>query len=273
MVVLFFGDIYGKPGRRAIQKSLPLLKQKYEPDFILGNVENLAGGRGVNNKCFNEMINLGFHGFTSGNHIWDNKEVYGLFEKGAPLVRPANYPSPEGFPCPGYGATVIRNQAGQEIFVINLMGRVFMENTDCPFALVDQILREQKSSAPILVDMHADATSEKNAMGWFLDGRVAAVVGTHSHVQTADERVLPAGTAYITDIGMSGSFDSVIGLRPHEVIRKFLTKRPHPVAAAKENLGISCVVIQISPNQRAQSIERIRTTVDVPEFLDEKDLE
>lgn len=264
MVVLAFGDIFGRPGRRAVAAALPHLKAKYRPDFILGNVENLAGGRGVNRKSLNELKEMGFHGFTGGNHTWDNKEIYGLLESEPALLRPANLPSPPGEPCPGNGFTCLTAN-GRSLFLVNLMGRVFMDVIDCPFQGIDRILKDNPTAHPIFVDMHADATSEKYAMGWHLNGRVAAVVGSHSHVQTADERLLPGGTAYITDIGMSGAFDSVIGLAPTEIVRKFLTRRPQATQIAKENPGICAVVVRIGENNRAESIERIRESVDVGE--------
>ena len=260
MVVLAFADIFGKAGRRAVAAALPDLKATYFPDIIIGNAENLAGGRGVNKRTFQEMIEMGFHGLTSGNHIWDNREVLTFIDNEERLLRPANFPSPPGLPCPGRGFGVIRN-GDKRLFVINVMGRVFMDAIDCPFAAVDRILKEHPTDFPVLVDMHADATSEMYAMGWHCAGRVAAVLGSHSHVQTADERILPGGTAYITDVGMSGAFDSVIGLRPPEIIKRFMTKRPVPTQAAKENPGVSCVVITISPSNRAQKIERLRFSV------------
>lgn len=272
MVVLWFADIFGKPGRRAVAAALPDLKARFQPDFIIGNAENLAGGRGTNRKTFQEMLDLGFHGMTSGNHIWDNKEVHSLFEQNRPLIRPANYPSTEGRPCPGRGFGVFRN-GEKGIFVINLLGRIFMDAVDCPFATADRILRENPTDYPIIVDMHCDATSEKYAMGFYLDGRVAAVLGSHSHVQTADERMLPRGTAYITDVGLSGSFDSVIGMAAEEVIQRFVTKRPHPYQPARENLGVSCVCLKIGENRKARSIERIRFPIAVPGLEQEKDLD
>ena len=226
----------------------------------------------MNRRTFDEMVQMGFHGFTSGNHAWDNKEVYGILESDTRLLRPANCLNPKSSPCPGKGWTIFRNK-GQEIAVINLLGRVFMDPVNCPFEAVNEILEQIPPQTPILVDMHADATSEKYAMGWHLDGKVSAVVGSHSHVQTADERILPQGTAYITDVGMTGSFDSVIGLRPAEIIKKFLTKRPIPTGAAKENPGISCVVIKIGTNRKATSIERLRYTVEAEGLHDDKDLE
>jgi 2',3'-cyclic-nucleotide 2'-phosphodiesterase len=274
MIILYFGDIFAKPGRRAIAAALPKLQAEHSPDFIIGNAENLAGGRGVNRRAFQEMIELGFHGFTSGNHIWDNKDVYNIFSGDTRLLRPANYPSPSGDPAPGKGHGIIRS-AHKELFVINLLGRVFMDGIDCPFQAVDKILAENPTGLPILVDMHADATSEKYAMAWHLAGRVSAIVGSHSHVQTADERILPGGTAYITDVGMSGAFDSVIGLRKEDIVRRFTTKRPIHFQPSKENPGVGCVVIKIGPDRKATSIERFRFSVNLGdrELSDEKDME
>jgi metallophosphoesterase (TIGR00282 family) len=272
MVVMIFGDIFGKLGRRAVAAALPDLKARFCPDIILANGENLAGGRGMNRKTFAEMMEMGIHGLTGGNHTWDNKDIYNFIDQDSRIIRPANFPSPAGYPCPGRGYGIIRN-GDKSIFVINLLGRVFMEAVECPFAAVDKILKENPADVPILVDMHADATSEKYAMGWFLAGRVAAVTGTHSHVQTADERILPGGTAYITDIGMSGSFDSVIGLGKEEIIKKFITKRATPYQSARENPGVSCVVIRIGPDRRAETIERLRFSVTIDSLTHEKDME
>jgi len=263
MVILYFGDIFGRPGRKAVAKALPDLRAQYSPDFIIGNAENLAGGRGVNRRTFQEMVSLGFHGLTSGNHIWDNREVYALMEQDDRILRPANYPSPsDDLRCPGKGFKVFRG-GGKALLVVNVLGRVFMDAVECPFGAVDRILAENPSDLPILVDMHADATSEKTAMGWYLDGRVSAVVGSHSHVQTADERILPKGTAYITDVGLSGSFDSAIGMRPEEVIKRFRTRRHFPFVPSKDGPGVSCVVIQVASNNKAQSIERLRFRVEL----------
>jgi 2',3'-cyclic-nucleotide 2'-phosphodiesterase len=272
MIILYFGDVFGKPGRNAVRAALPNLVANYTPDFVFCNAENLAGGRGVNKRTFEEMVQMGFHGFTSGNHIWDNKEVYSIMETDERLLRPANYLSPPDMPCPGKGWRIFRN-AGCELAVINLMGRLFMDPMDCPFAAADRILKEIPSHVPVFVDMHADATSEKYAMGFHLDGRVAAVVGSHSHVQTADERLLPKGTAYITDVGMSGSFDSVIGLRHTEIVKRFLTKRPIPTGPSKENPGVGCVIIKIGLNNRATSIERLRFSVEAQGLHDDRDLD
>jgi 2',3'-cyclic-nucleotide 2'-phosphodiesterase len=257
MRLLFFADIFGRPGRKAVAIALPGLLAKYSPDFVIGNAENLAGGRGVNFKSFRQMMEMGFHILTTGNHVWDNREILQIFEKDERLLRPANFPNPPQWPCPGRGMGVYERN-GLSLCVINLIGRVFMADVDCPFQAADQLLLKAPAGVPILVDMHADATSEKNAMGWHLAGRVAAVVGSHSHVQTADERILPGGTAYITDVGLSGSFDSVIGLSHREVIQRLMTKRPFPYEAATQNLGVSCVVIDIDSHGKGHAIERIR---------------
>lgn len=271
MLILYFGDIFGKPGRKAIRAALPDLQATYQPDIIIGNAENLAGGRGVNRKVYEEMLAMGFHGFTSGNHIWDNKEVYSIMNSDDRLLRPMNYPS-SAEPCPGRGCGIIRN-GSKQLFVINVMGRVFMDQVDCPFTAVNNALKEAPAGVPILVDMHADATSEKYAMGFHCDGRVTAVVGSHSHVQTADERILPKGTAYITDVGMSGAWDSVIGLKPEEIIKRFITKRPQHTQVAKDNPGVSCVLITTDLQNKAKKIERLRFEVKVEERLEERDLE
>lgn len=260
MVVLFFGDIFGRPGREAILKALPNLKKKYQPDFILGNVENLAGGKGVTEKTLLELRGAGFHAFTSGNHIWDNREVFGLFEMGFPLIRPANYPDRPSLQCPGPGQLVVES-GPHRLMLVNLMGRLFMDPLDCPFREVDEILKTNTERIPVWVDMHAEATSEKYAMGWYLDGRVAAVVGTHTHVQTSDARLLKRGTAYITDVGMNGSFDSVIGMGIEESKKRFSLKRRQPYVVATENAGISAVVVKIDDKGQATSIESLRYSV------------
>lgn len=271
ITVLVFGDIFGKPGRRAVAAALPDLRATHQPDFIIGNAENLAGGRGVNRKVFNEMRAMGFDALTTGNHVWDNKDILNFIEQEQCLLRPANLPSPPEAKCPGRGYNII-HKGDKKIFLVNLMGRVFMDDIDCPFQTANRILAEAPTHLPILVDMHCDATSEKYAMGWHLAGRTAAVWGTHSHVQTADERILPGGTAYISDVGMSGAFDSVIGLQPEPVIKKFITRRSHGYHMAKENPGIGAIVIKIGHNNKATSIERFRYSVDGG-HLSEGDLE
>lgn len=266
MVILYFGDIFGRVGRYAVRAALPDIIADHTPDFILGNAENLVGGRGITRRTFQELVDMGFHGVTAGNHTWDNRELLQWIDSDERVLRPANYPSPPDDPCPGRGHGVIC-AGDKRLFVVNLMGRVFMDDLDCPFAKIDEILKNNTTAFPVFVDMHADATSEKYAMGWYLAGRVSAVVGSHSHVQTADERILPGGTAYITDVGMNGAFDSVIGMRPEEVIRRFRTKRPFRYEPAKENPGVSYVVIRLDPRGKATSIQRFRYTVRLPEAL------
>ncbi len=270
--VLFFGDIFGKPGRKAVAAALPELQKKFAPDFIFGNAENLAGGRGVNHKTFDEMMKMGFHAMTTGNHAWDNREIFTLLESDRRLLRPANFPDPDDSPCPGAGHAIYQNN-GKSILIVNLIGRVFMEDCEDPFTTVDWILDDKDADLPVIVDMHCEATSEKYAMGWYLDGRASAMVGTHSHVQTADERILPGGTGYITDLGMSGSFNSVIGMEPAPVIRRFRTKRPQGFHIATDNPGIGCVVIDIGPDGKTKNIIRIRETVIGMDIGDGKETE
>ncbi len=266
MVILFFGDIFAKPGRDAVAEVLPRLKATYSPDFIIGNVENLAGGRGVSRNSLDDIWELGFSGFTSGNHIWDNKDIYSIFETERCLFRPANYPHSAGIPCPGQGYGILQS-GDKKLMVVNLLGRIFMDSVDCPFTCVTNILRQHPeigsgtSSIPIFVDMHAEASSEKYAMAAHLDGKVLGLVGTHTHVQTADEHLLPKGTAYITDVGMTGSFDSVIGINSNDIVRKFLTRRPYPIQPSAENPGFGCVVIRADAQNKATSILRIRQTL------------
>ncbi|MBY0370819.1 YmdB family metallophosphoesterase [bacterium] len=272
MRVLFFGDIFGRPGRRAVASVLPDLKKRYAPDFIFGNAENLAGGRGVNRKTFHEMLDMGFQAMTTGNHVWDNREVFSILEADRRLLRPANLADPADSPCPGAGHALYESK-GKQILLVNLIGRVFMDQSEDPFAAADWILESAPAGVPIFVDMHAEATSEKYAMGWYLNGKVAAMVGTHSHVQTADERLLTEGTAYITDVGMSGAFDSVIGMEPAPVIQRFRTKRPQGFHPALQNPGVGYVVVDIDSNGKALSIERVRHTVADDLLADERDTE
>ena len=249
-----------KAGREVVRKALPAIKDKYAPDFILGNAENLAGGRGVNEKTLTEMWDAGFHGFTSGNHIWDNKEVLSILREEDRVFRPANYPDSKLEKTPGRGYGILSNGT-KEIFIINLMGQVFMQDVECPFKEVDRIISENTSDAPIFLDLHAETTSEKSAMGWYLDGRISAMVGTHTHVQTADNRILPKGTAFITDVGMNGAFDSCIGIDKTAIIKKFVTKRRAQFQPSRDNPGVAFVVITIGDDNRATSIERERYEV------------
>jgi metallophosphoesterase (TIGR00282 family) len=254
MKVLMVGDVYGEPGRAAVHKLLPKLKQEHQIDFTVVNVENAAGGFGVTATIARAFLDQGVDVMTSGNHIWDKKEIVEYIGKENLLLRPANYPV--GTPGAGY----ITLKAGpHRVTVINLMGRVFMHPIDCPFRKADEILADIGRESPIvLVDMHAEATSESVAMGWYLDGRVTAVVGTHRHVQTADDRVLPGGTAYITDLGLTGPTDGVIGVDRDQIIQRFLTQMPIRFETAKGPVKLHAVVITLDPETgRASHIERL----------------
>ena len=253
--ILFIGDIVGKPGRQAVSRELHRLVDRYNVDVVIANGENASGGFGITAESAKELFACGIHLFTSGNHIWDKKEALEYLTKEERIIRPANYP--DG--TPGKGSTVVTTPGGVRVGVINLEGRVFMNSLECPFRTADrEIAALSESTKVILVDFHAEATSEKTSLGWYLDGRVSAVVGTHTHVQTADERVLTEGTAYITDAGMTGAFDSVIGVRKDEPIRKFLTQLPSKFEVAKKNLRLNGVVLTIDDaSGKALGIERV----------------
>jgi metallophosphoesterase (TIGR00282 family) len=258
MKILFIGDIVGKPGRRAVKEGLPDLVNKLKIDFVIANAENAAGGFGVTQSVGEELLSLGIHVLTSGNHIWDKKEAVTYITKENRLLRPANYP-PD---VPGFGSIVMKTSSGDKIAVLNLSGRVFMAQMDCPFRTAKREIEElRKQTGLIVVDFHAEATSEKSAMGWFLDGEVSAVIGTHTHVQTADEMILPKGTAFITDVGMSGPKDSIIGVNKEQIIHKFLTQIPARFETAKGESLLSCVVLEInSRTGSSTSIQRLQLT-------------
>lgn len=222
MNVLFIGDIVGSTGRKAVKEMLPELKKKYLLDIVIANGENAAGGRGITSAIANEFFNIGIHGITMGNHTWDNKDIFEFIDDEARIVRPANYP-PE---TPGRGSTVIKAN-GYELLVINVMGRVSLPPLACPFSTTDELIQQAGSAYPcVLVDVHAEATSEKIALGWHLDGKVSAVIGTHTHVQTNDEVILPHGTGYVTDVGMVGSREGVLGMEREAILRRFKTQLP-----------------------------------------------
>jgi 2',3'-cyclic-nucleotide 2'-phosphodiesterase len=249
--VLFIGDVVGSPGRRALKELLPGLRQEQHIDVIIANGENAAAGRGLTLKTAKELFNAGVDIISSGNHIWDQKEIVEELDSGAlPILRPANYPPGS----PGRGML-----SAKGITVINLQGRTFMPNIDCPFRAADALLKELPDG-PIIVDLHAEATSEKLAMGWYLDGRVAAVLGTHTHVPTADTRILPNGTAYVSDAGMSGARDSVLGFEVSASHRLFLSQLPTrlPVEENSKVLVMNSVLIDIDETSRkASCIQRI----------------
>jgi hypothetical protein len=255
MKILFVGDIVGKPGRRAIRELLPEIISEHQIDFVIANCENAAAGFGVTRDIVEELYSCQINVLTSGNHIWDKKEIREFVEDYETLLRPANYPDGS----PGWGSVVMPNSSGIHIGVINLMGRVFMKPLECPFRTAEREIDKIRNRAKvIIIDFHAEATSEKEAIGWFLDGRVSAVLGTHTHVQTADETILPGGTAYITDVGMTGPFNSIIGIRKDEILERFLTQVPNKFDVAKDDVRLQGVIIDIDGKSgRARGIERL----------------
>jgi len=255
MRILFVGDVFGKPGRRILQEKLQILVHENRIDFSIANVENAAGGFGITPQIADDLLRSQIDLLTSGNHIWDKRAIIPYLSEQPRLLRPHNYPPG----VPGTGIYVGDTRCGTRIGVINLQGRVFMPSIDCPFAVgltsVEQIRNETNI---ILVDFHAEATSEKQAFGWYIDGRASAVIGTHTHVQTCDERILPKGTAYITDVGMTGSYDSVIGSIPGLALERFLKQIPTRLEPAGGNLRLNGVIIEIDPSTGlATSIERV----------------
>ena len=261
MKILFIGDIVGKPGRRAVRELLPGIIDERRIDFVIANCENAAAGFGVTAEIVEELYGAHIDVLTSGNHIWDKKEIMEFVDDYETLLRPANYP--EG--APGRGSVVIPAQGGIPVGVLNLAGRVFMHPLDCPFRTADrEIEKLRKRARVIIVDMHAEATSEKIAMGWYLDGRVTAVLGTHTHVQTADERILPGGAAYITDVGMTGPFDSVIGIRKDSIMQRFLMQIPNKFDIAKGDVRLQGVTVEIAPDGRAIGVERLNVSLQEP---------
>jgi hypothetical protein len=260
--ILFVGDVVGVPGRRVLKSALPGLRAKHSPDLVIANGENSAGGSGLTPVTADEIFKAGCDVITSGNHAWDRREIVPALERNDRILRPANYPDP----APGGGVCLVAGRDGTPAAVVNLMGRVFLPALDDPFRAVDAILREIGDRARVvIVDFHAEATSEKVAFGWFVDGRVTAVVGTHTHVPTADARVLPGGTAYITDVGMTGPYDSVIGVDKGQVIERFLTQRPVRFSPATGDARLAAVLIEASPvTGLAESISRIEVREDLP---------
>ena len=255
MKILFIGDIVGSPGRMAVRELLPPLIAKKKIDFVIANCENAAAGFGVTKKNVEELYSYHIDVLTSGNHIWNKKEVLEFIGDYEKLLRPANYPAA----TPGAGSVLIPTAVGEYVGVLNLAGRIFMQPIDCPFETAKNKIAElRKKTNIIIVDMHAEATSEKRALGWYLDGKVSAVLGTHTHVQTADEEILPQGTAYISDAGMTGPFDSVIGINKETVIERFLTQMPNKFDLAKDDIRMQGVIMNIDPvSGKANSIERM----------------
>lgn len=259
MKVFFIGDIVGSPGRKALEKILKSYRQEQGIDAVVANGENAAGGSGLTPAIAEELFSSGVDVLTSGDHVWKKREIYDYLERTDRLVRPANYPKN----VPGKGSTAVEVRNGQTIGVINIIGRVFMDAVDCPFDRVREEIEKISQRTPvIIVDMHAEATSEKVAMGWYLDGAVSAVIGTHTHVQTADEKILPGGTAYITDCGMTGPFDSVIGRKKEQIITRFITQLPTRFELASEGIEVHGVVVDIDASTgKARKIERVQYKV------------
>jgi len=256
MRILFIGDVTGEPGRRAIRELLPVITKRERIDLVIANAENVAGGSGVTPDMADELFKYGVSVLTSGDHIWKRKEIIERIETDRRILRPANYP----LGAPGLGSTITETPDGVKVGVINLIGRVFMQAVDCPFRIVKQEIEKlSKQTTSIIVDIHAEATSEKVALGWYLDGIVSAVVGTHTHIQTADEKILPGGTAYITDVGMTGPFDSVIGRKKEQILVRFITQMPARFEVATDDIQLHSVVIDIDEKTgRALSIKRIQ---------------
>jgi metallophosphoesterase (TIGR00282 family) len=242
MRILFIGDIFASYGRRIVADHLTDIQQSQEIDVTIANVENSAGGFGVTPSVAEELLSLGIDVMTTGNHIWDKKDIYDYFVRRPELIRPANYP--EG--CPGHGLYITRTKKGVPVAVINLQGRTYMPGTDCPFRKADAILEALDPAVRVrFVDFHAEVTSEKAAMGWYLDGRVSAVIGTHTHIPTADTRILLGGTAYQTDCGMTGAYESVIGVDREVIIRRFLTALPARMEPATRGVELHSVIIDV----------------------------
>lgn len=255
MKLLFVGDVVGKPGRRAVQNLLPRLVDRHRADYVVVNVENMAGGFGVTPEVLAELDELPIDCFTTGNHVWDKKEGLELLDREPRLLRPANYPDGN----PGRGLHVGETAGGIKVATINLEGRVFMNSLESPFAVADRLLASLPRDVEVVfIDFHCEATSEKQALAFYLDGRASAVVGTHTHVPTADERVLPGGTALLTDVGMTGPYESIIGMRADKVLKRFLLQTPAPFEVAKRDVRLAGAVIDVDEETgRARGIERL----------------
>lgn len=256
MKVLFIGDIVGKVGRMATRALLPAVVDRYKIDFVIANAENAAGGFGITDKIATEILSCGIHIITTGNHVWDKKEFITQISKEDRVLRPLNYPPG----VPGYGSILYTLPNGEKAAVINISGRVFMSNFDCPFRTgKKEVEKLANLTKIIIVDFHAEATSEKIAFGYFMDGKVSAVIGTHTHIQTADEKILPGGTAYITDVGMTGPSNSVIGIEIQQIIQRFLTNMPMRFETAKGEGIFSAIVIEIDEKSgKSSAVQRLQ---------------
>jgi metallophosphoesterase (TIGR00282 family) len=259
---LVIGDIIGKPGRLAVRQALPELRRELDVDLVIANGENVAAGMGLTPSLSDELLSGGIDVITSGNHIWDKREIYDYLEDNHPVLRPLNYPGD----APGRGWLVHPVRNGAEVAVINVMGRVYMNQLDSPFAAMDALLDQGAEPLPAvrLVDFHCEITSEKNALGWYLDGRVSAVVGTHTHVPTADARLLPKGTAYISDIGMTGPRDSIIGFKIETVLPRFLRHLPTRLEVGDSPVVLNAVVVEANvASGRATQIQQVQRIIEV----------
>lgn len=252
--ILFIGDIYGNPGRKAVKEFVPKLKKEHQIDFCIANGENSAAGSGITYSIAQELYKAGIDCITMGNHTWSKKEILNFIDSEDNIVRPANYPAN----VPGRGYTIIKSN-GKELAVLNLMGRVYMDSIECPFLTADRVIKEIKEKTKVVfVDMHAEATSEKIALAWYLDGRVCCVAGTHTHVQTADERILPFGTSLISDVGMTGPYDGIIGVERDLIIERFITRMPQKFEVAKGKIQFSAIYLEVDDKTgQCLKIERI----------------
>ncbi len=256
--ILYIGDVVGQPGRKALHQKLNPLVDRERIDFVIVNIENAAGGFGVTEAIMEELRELPINAYTSGNHIWDKKDFVDNYDHYEHVIRPANYPSGN----PGKGSVVRQTAAGVDVTVLQLMGNVFMPPCDNPFHTADRELANIKSKV-IIVDIHGEATSEKQGMGRYLDGRVSAVLGTHTHVPTADERILPNGTAFQTDVGMTGAYDSVIGFRPEEALHRFLMNTPRKLEVAKRDIRLTGAMVDVDETTgKATAIARVSERVE-----------
>lgn len=255
MNLLMIGDIVGKPGRKIVKEMTKELIKHYGVDVVVANGENAAGGNGITKEIMMELLESGVDFLTLGNHVWDKKEILSFIDETDKLIRPANYPAG----TPGKGYSIIETKSKEKLAVISLCGRVFLSPLECPFRMIDTLVAEIKTSTSnILIDFHAEATSEKVAFGWYVDGKVSAVCGTHTHVQTADARILPKGTAYITDVGMTGPRDSVLGVKKEVIINKFITQLPARFEVASGVAQLNGVIIEIDNTGKAKNIKNIQ---------------
>jgi len=255
MKIVFFGDIVASSGRSAVKEAIPYLNKQYNVDIYIANCENAAGGIGVTSKIADELFSMGINLLSSGNHVWKHSDINTYLNNTNKLIRPLNYP--DVYNLPGFGYTIY-NYKGMDLVLVNLLGRVFMEPLLCPFLTIDNLLNDLGKDKIIIVDFHAEATSEKIAMAYYLDGRVTAVLGTHTHVQTADNKIMPKGTAYITDVGMCGSLNSVIGVDADIIIERLITLRPVKFKFSNDKPSINAVYLELDFEQKkVLNFERI----------------